>query len=143
MCTTVRTVIDASDAGLIVVGRFRVPADRAQTFADDARAAIAVLAERAGFVDAVVGQATDDPELRIITTRWTGIGAYRRALSHYDVKLSAIPFLSLAIDEPSAFEIVHARTPEGVVDAVSGLAADADSVGLGFASAPQVPPVIT
>ena len=79
--------------------------------------------------------------VRDVISRWEGIGAYRRALSSYDVRLSAIPFLSLAIDEPSAFEIVHARTPEGAREGVSGLAADARSIGLGFASGPDIPAV--
>ena len=135
--------MDASEVPLLVFGRFRVSDAQAASFAADARAAIAVLAERDGFIDAALGQCVDDAGLRTIVTRWTSVGAYRRALSNPDVKMTAIPFLSLAIDEPSAFEVVHARTPEGAVDAVSGLAADAGSIGLGFASAPSVPPVAT
>ncbi len=129
---------NASAPGLVVISRFLVPTERAQQFALDARAAMAVLAERPGFVDADLGQSTDDESLRVITTRWEGIGAYRRALSSYEVKLAAIPFLSLAIDEPSAFEIVHARTPEGTREGMSGLAADAGSIGLGFAAGPDI-----
>ena len=135
--------MDASEAPLLVLSRFRVSEDRAASFAADARAAIAVLAERDGFIDAALGQCVDDAGLRTIVTRWTSVGAYRRALSNTQVKMTAVPFLSLAIDEPSAFEVVHARTPEGAVDAVSGLAADADAIGLGFAAAPWVPPVST
>ena len=133
--------MDASEAHLVVVGRFRVSDETA--FAADARAAIAVLAERDGFIDAALGQCVDDPGLRTIITRWTSIGSYRRALSNVEVKITAIPFLSLALDEPSAYEIVHARTPNGAIEATSGLAADADSIGLGFAAAPSVPPVVT
>lgn len=129
---------NASAPGLVVISRFLVPTDQAPQFALDARAAIAVLAERPGFVDAVLGQSTDDESLRVITTRWEGVGAYRRALSSYEVKLAAIPFLSLAIDESSAFEIVHTRTPEGTSEGMSGLAADAGLIGLGFASGPDI-----
>jgi hypothetical protein len=35
---------------------------------------------------------------------WENIGSYRRALSPYEVKLTAVPLLSLAIDEPSAYD---------------------------------------
>ena len=49
-----------------------------------------------------------------IVTEWDGVGSYRRALSRAEVKASAIPFLSYAIDEPSAYEVVHARTPDSV-----------------------------
>ena len=43
----------------------------------------------------------------MLTTEWEGPGAYRRALSAYDVKLAAVPTLSRAIDEPSAYEPVE------------------------------------
>jgi hypothetical protein len=35
-----------------------------------------------------------------------GVGAYRRALSSYEVKLAATPVLALGRDEPSAFEVL-------------------------------------
>jgi hypothetical protein len=35
---------------------------------------------------------------------WENVGSYRRALSPYEVKLTAVPLLSLAIDEPTAYE---------------------------------------
>lgn len=126
---------------LIVVSRFRVPADRAAAFAADARAAIEVLAGCAGFRRGSLGQSTDDAELRTIVTEWDGVGSYRRALSRYEVKASAIPFLSHAIDEPSAYEVVHDRTFAGSGSATSGLAADAGSIGLGHAAGPAIPSV--
>ena len=36
-------------------------------------------------------------------TRWKDVGSYRRALSSYDVKMAAVPTLSRAVDEPSAY----------------------------------------
>ena len=63
--------------------------------------------ERAGFVRSRIGRNTDDPELWVLTTEWESVGAYRRALSAYDVKLTAVPVLSRAIDEPSAYELVE------------------------------------
>lgn len=127
----------------MVVSRFRVPQDQAAAFAADARTAIMALGACPGFIDGVLGQSTDDPELRTISTRWTGIGAYRRSLSNYEVKLSAIPLLSTAVDEPSAFEVVHARTPQSSHDAESGLAADAHETRLGEAAAPSVGRIVT
>lgn len=131
----------APPAALLVLSRYRVPVEQEAAFADQARTAIAALGRCAGFVSAEIGQSTDEAELRVIATRWTAIGSYRRALSSPDVKMHAIPFLSLSVDEPSAFEVVHARTPEGTFDGVSGLAADAASVGLRDAAAASVPPV--
>ena len=46
----------------------------------------------------------------MLTTEWEGPGAYRRALSAYDVKLTAVPTLSRALDEPSAYERVEPGT---------------------------------
>ena len=43
----------------------------------------------------------------MLVTTWENVGAYRRALSSYDVKLHAVPLLSRAIDEPSAYEVVE------------------------------------
>jgi hypothetical protein len=52
--------------------------------------------------------------------------------------MTAVPLLSTAIDEPSAYEVVHYRSPEGFVDAVTGLALDAGSIGLGEAAGPDI-----
>ena len=69
-----------------------------------------MLAERPGYVDGQVGRNLDDPTLWVLTTRWENVGAYRRALSSYDVKLHAVPLLSRALDEPSAYEVVEPGT---------------------------------
>jgi hypothetical protein len=68
-------------------------------------------------------------------TEWTGVGAYRRSLSAYDVKVDAAPLLSLGRDEPSAFELLWA---DGDALGPSGLAVDAGQVGVGEASGPAV-----
>jgi hypothetical protein len=73
--------------------------------------ALAVLAEQKGYVDGAVGRNVDDPALWVLQTRWTGPGAYRRALSAYDVKVRAWALLGDAIDEPSAFEVVRPGEP--------------------------------
>ena len=133
---------NACPPGLLVVSRFDVAPDDADEFAGRARAAIDVLSACAGFIDAELGQSTDDPRLRVIAVRWTGIGAYRRALSSFDVKVTAVPLLSISIDEPSAYEVVHVRDASGVVEATSGLAADSESARLGEAAGPSVPGVV-
>ena len=75
-------------------------------FRRDVQAALGVLAERPGHVRGQVGRNVDDPDLWLLTTTWENVGSYRRALSSYDVKVTAVPLLSRAIDEPSAFEEV-------------------------------------
>jgi quinol monooxygenase YgiN len=92
---------------VIVVNRFRVPPADAEAFREDARVALETLAARPGYVDGRVGRNVDEPSLWVLTTTWAGVGSYRRALSSYDVKVAAVPLLSRAIDEPSAYETVE------------------------------------
>jgi quinol monooxygenase YgiN len=95
---------------VIVVSRFRVPADEQAGFREDLQRAREILAEQPGFVHGRIGRNTDDPRLWVLVTLWESVGAYRRALSAYDVRLTAVPVLSRALDEPSAFELVEPGT---------------------------------
>ena len=92
---------------MLVVNRFRVPAAEADAFRSQLEEAHAVLAAQTGYVDGAIGRNLDEPDLWVLTTRWESVGAYRRALSAYDVKLAAVPTLSRALDEPSAYEVVE------------------------------------
>lgn len=131
----------SAPAVLLVVSRFRLsPADR-PGFLVDADRAMASLAARPGCRSVSLGQSTDEEGLLVIRSEWDGVGAYRRALSDFDVKVNAIPLLSSAIDEPSAYEVVRHRDASGTTAAPSGLAADAGVVGLGAAASADVPPV--
>lgn len=95
---------------VLVVNRFRVPEPDGDAFRADLEAARDALAQRPGFVGSTLGRNLDDPELWVLTTTWDNVGAYRRALSSYDVKLTAVPALGRAIDEPSAYETVEPGT---------------------------------
>lgn len=96
-------------ADVLVVNRFRVEETDAAAFAEDVAAAHALLAAKPGYVDGAVGRNLDDPTLWVLQTRWENVGSYRRALSAYDVKLGAVPLLSRAVDEPSAYEVLDGR----------------------------------
>ena len=89
---------------MIVVNRFRVTESDAEAFRADLERAHQTLAVQAGYLAGHMGRNVDDPGLWLLTTQWEGPGAYRRALSAYDVKVAAVPTLSRAIDEPSAYE---------------------------------------
>ncbi|GCD88478.1 antibiotic biosynthesis monooxygenase [Nocardioides sp. LS1] len=91
---------------MLVVNRFRVQDADADAFREALETARATLAGCRGYVDGTVGRNLDDPSLWTLVTTWEHVGAYRRALSTYDVKLQAVPLLSRAIDEPSAYEPV-------------------------------------
>jgi hypothetical protein len=95
---------------VLVVSRFRVPVEDGEPFRAELTAARDVLAEQTGYVDGRIGRNLDDPTLWVLMTRWDNVGAYRRALSSYDVKLHAVPLLSRAIDEPSGYEVVEPGT---------------------------------
>ena len=124
-------------APVLVVSRYRVEFDRAAWLAQ-MRAALGILGESAGFLRGQIAQATDDADLMVVSTSWVNVGAYRKALSRFEVKAQVIPLLSLAIDEPSAFESVVVLDETGEQLFASGLAADHGDVGLGSAAAASV-----
>lgn len=101
---------------MLVVNRFRVPEDATESFRFDLDRALATLAACPGHVDGRIGRNVDEPDLWVLVTTWENAGAYRRALSTYDVKLHAVPVLSRAVDEPGAYEIVD---PETVLNVAS------------------------
>src|SRR4051812_27469924 len=96
---------------VLVVNRFRTDDE---SFRDHLAAALAVLGAQAGYEDGKLGRNVDDPALWVMVTRWRDVGSYRRALSSYDVKVGAVPLLSRAIDEPSAFEDLDGELNESV-----------------------------
>ena len=95
---------------MLVVNRFRVPADHAASFREDLETAREALAACAGYAGGEIGRNVDDPDLWVLSTRWENVGSYRRALSSYDVKLRAVATLSRAVEEPSAYEQVEPET---------------------------------
>ena len=90
-----------------MVSRFRVRADEGTQFRVDVQRALDALAERPGHLGGTIGRNVDDPTLWVLSTSWEHVGAYRRALSSYDVKLYAVPVLGRALEEPSAYEVVE------------------------------------
>ena len=101
---------------MLVVNRFRVEGD-ATSFVEDLVNAHTLLAARPGYVGGAVGRNVDDPALWVLETRCADVGSYRRALSAYDVKLGAVPLLSRAIDEPSAYEVLGEDGTAGLNEA--------------------------
>ncbi len=91
---------------MIVVSRFAVAEADGESFISRAEAALGALAEAPGYLRGRVGRSVDDPTRWVVVTEWEGVGAYRRSLSRYDVKLTAVPLLAEAIDEPGAYEVL-------------------------------------
>jgi hypothetical protein len=124
---------------MLVVTRYRVPVADGRAFLEQARSALDVLSAQKGFLRGHVGRASDDPALWVVSTQWEGVGAYRRALSAYDVKVEATPLLSQALDEPTAFEVLERREVGVSSSQVSDRASDATTVALGEAAEARVP----
>lgn len=92
---------------MIVINRFRSAGADEAALRGRLEEALAVLSAQRGYVDGHVARNVDDPGLWLLQTTWAGPGAYRRALSAYDVKVTAWALLGEAIDEPSAYEILR------------------------------------
>ena len=88
---------------MFVVTRMRVPEGEREGFVTAVGELIGALSARPGFRDAELGQAPDEPGLWALVTRWEGVGAYRRALSAAEVKITGAPVWVHAIDEPGAY----------------------------------------
>jgi quinol monooxygenase YgiN len=91
---------------VLVISRFRYDVDATEKARADLALCLEELGRLPGFLTGAVGRALDDPSLWVLQTRWENVGSYRRALSSYEVKVAAVPLLSQALDEPSAYEIV-------------------------------------
>jgi heme-degrading monooxygenase HmoA len=126
---------------VIVISRFRVDEAGAEEFLDRARRALDAFAACTGYERGRIGRAADDPGLWTVVTEWASVGAFRRSLSTFDVKVHAAPLLGESIDEPAAYEvIVGLDQAAGVADvAPSDRAADADITRIGEAATPHVP----
>ena len=91
---------------MLVVTRLRVPPGDEEPFAAAAGQALELLSARPGYLAGDLGRAADDADLWLLCSRWTGAGAYRRALSAYDSKVALAPLMAYALDEPSAYDVV-------------------------------------
>jgi quinol monooxygenase YgiN len=107
---------------VLVVTRYQVPELDAPGFLELARPAVEALAARPGCEQVRFGRNADDPDLWVLASSWRGVGDYRRALSHPEVKLRAVPLMYRCLDEPTAFEDLITW------DAVTGVAEHASDL---------------
>ena len=97
---------------MLVLNRFVVPS-MPPAFTERAHAALAALADRPGYLSGRLTRALDDPAHWSLVTEWESVGAYRRALGGFDVKVHATPLLAESLDEPSAYETLASAEPGG------------------------------
>lgn len=116
--------------GMLAIVRFDTSGDESALLAR-AEAALGALSRCAGFERGWFAQSTDAPTVWTLCTLWRSVGAYRRALSSYEVKIHATPFMYDAREEPTGFEVRIAATPEAVELRAGDLAPDATTTGVG------------
>lgn len=100
---------------MLVLNRFVVPPETHDEFVERAHDALAVLADRPGYRSGRLTRALDDPAHWTLVTEWESVGAYRRALGGFEVKVRATPLLAQSVDGPSAFETLASAAPGGPV----------------------------
>jgi quinol monooxygenase YgiN len=100
---------------MLVLNRFVIEPETEDTFVEQGHAALAALAERPGYVCGRLTRALEDTTRWCLVTEWESVGAYRRALGGFDVKMHATPLLARSLDEPSAFETLAEAPPGGPV----------------------------
>lgn len=108
---------------MIAVIRFRPAADLAG-FQEQAHATLRAFAARPGYLGGTFGRAVDDAELWALVTEWESVGAYRRGLGGYEVKLAATMLMADAVDEPTAFEALLRIGADGTETAAGSDRAD-------------------
>jgi hypothetical protein len=117
---------------VFVLTRFSVSETESEPFAGQAAEALDALARCAGYLRGNLGREVDDPTSWLLLTEWAGVGAYRRALSSYDVKVRAIPLLARGEPGPGAYEVLQTVDRGGTaLSAPSDRAVDAGSAGPG------------
>lgn len=125
---------------LVVVTRYVVPDAEQLVFAPRAREALDALRGQPGCRRGHLGRSMDDPTRWLLQTEWDSVGAYRRALSSYDVKLRAVPVMYHAIDEPTAYEALVEAADGGLTDHRSDREPGASSAAPGRAGQPSAAP---
>ena len=88
---------------MIAIARFRMPLAESAAFKASLAQALSTFSQRDGFVSGDYGQSLDGAELWTLVTHWINVGSYRRALSSTEIKMTVVPLLAQAIDEPGAF----------------------------------------
>ncbi len=104
---------------MLVLNRFVIEPDAEDDFVAQGHAALAALAERPGYLSGRLTRALEDTTQWCLVTEWASVGAYRRALGGFDVKVHATPLLARSLDEPSAFEVLADAAPGGPVVAAA------------------------
>jgi hypothetical protein len=92
---------------VLVITRHRAASTPVADLLTQGQGALAALGERPGFVRGWCARAADDDALVLLATEWKDVGSWRRAMSPVDVRMIVLPFMTTAVDEPTAFIAEH------------------------------------
>lgn len=117
---------------IAVVAQLVVPKEKRDAFDQGFDRMCELLTQSHGFLSSELGQSTDSLEDLTLIHRWADVGAYRKFLSRYEVKLDVIPFLSTFTQDAVTVEIISDSRSSNVVSGTSSLAADAQTFDRGI-----------
>ncbi|MFT3861037.1 antibiotic biosynthesis monooxygenase family protein [Micropruina sp.] len=87
---------------MLAINRFRVTDEG--SFLVRAGEAAAFMASCEGNLSVELLRNLDEPDLWCLVSRWANVGAYRRSFNGYLAKVTLVPLLSEAIDEPGGYD---------------------------------------
>ena len=116
---------------IAVIAQLVVPAAERARFEQGCERMVELCAESPGFLSSELGQSTDSLEDFTLIHRWADVGAYRKFLSRYEIKLEVIPFLSTFTKDSVTVEIIMDSQSDRVESGTSSLASDAQTFDRG------------
>ena len=116
---------------IAVVAQLVVPAAARAQFEQGSERMMELCAQSPGFLSSELGQSTDSLEDYTVIHRWADVGAYRKFLSRYEVKLEVIPFLSTFTKDSVTVEIIWDSQSGRGESGTSSLARDAQTFDRG------------
>ncbi len=116
---------------IAVIAQLAVPAGARGQFEQGYDRMVKLCAQSPGFLSGELGQSTDSLEDFTVIHRWADVGAYRKFLSRYEVKLEVIPFLSTFTKDSVTVEIIMDSQSGQVESGTSSLASDAQTFDRG------------
>jgi quinol monooxygenase YgiN len=116
---------------IAVIAQLVVSADARGHFDQGCERMLELCAESPGFLSSELGQSTDSLEDFTLIQRWADVGAYRKFLSRYYIKLEVIPFLSTFTRDSVTVEIIRDSQSDQVERGISSLAFDAQTFDRG------------
>jgi quinol monooxygenase YgiN len=116
---------------IAVIAQLAVPASSKAQFEQGYERMVELCSQSPGFLSSELGQSTDSLEDFTLIHRWSGVGAYRKFLSRYEIKLEVIPFLSTFTKDSVTVEIIMDSQSDQVENGTSSLALDAQTFDRG------------